>query len=172
MSEKKKDVIEGVSPEELREYKDKLIAETYYSEEKGYKSKEKTYKMAREKNALITRKDVEDWFSRNGVALKPRSFKNSYIAGYPMQEYQMDLFQMNKKSGIKDWAKLCMIMVDIFTKRTEIVPVEGKDASDLKKGIRNCCANSEGSHRCSTLTRNPRSRGRRSPNTWIKGIST
>ena len=136
MSEKKKDDIEGVSPEELREYKDKLIAETYYNEEKGYKSKEKTYKMAREKNALITRKDVEDWFSRNGVALKPRSFKNSYIAGYPMQEYQMDLFQMNKKSGIKDWAKLCMIMVDIFTKRTEIVPVEGKDASDLKKGIK------------------------------------
>jgi len=71
MSEKKKDDIEGVSPEELREYKDKLIAETYYNEEKGYKSKEKTYKMAREKNALITRKDVEDWFSRNGVALKP-----------------------------------------------------------------------------------------------------
>lgn len=81
MSEKRKDDIEGVSPEELREYKDKLIAETYYNEEKGYKSKEKTYKMAREKNALITRKDVEDWFSRNGVALKPRSFKNSYIAG-------------------------------------------------------------------------------------------
>jgi hypothetical protein len=136
-AKKKVDVdIEGVSPEELREYKDELISKIYHDEDKGYKSKAKTYTIAHERNPIITKKDVEDWFRNNGVAQKPRSFKNSYVAEAPLWEYQMDLFQMNKKSGIKDWEKICMIMVDIFTKRTEIVPVEGKGASELKDGIK------------------------------------
>jgi hypothetical protein len=42
---------------------------------------------------------------------------------------------MNKSSGIKDFDKMCMIMVDIFTKRTKIVPIDGKTANDLKTGI-------------------------------------
>ena len=62
-------------------------------------------------------------------------FKNSYIAKEPHWEYQMDLFQMNKTSGIKDYNKVCMIMVDIFTKHTEIVPIDGKNVHELKTGI-------------------------------------
>ena len=136
-AKKKADIdIEGVSPEELREYKDELIAKIYHDEDKGYKSKAKTYTIAHERNPIITKKDVEDWFRNNGVAQKPRSFKNSYVAETPTWEYQMDLFQMNKKSGIKDWEKICMIMVDIFTKRTEIVPVDGKGAYEFKDGIK------------------------------------
>jgi hypothetical protein len=119
------------------EPKDKsdTIAELYYDEDSGYQSKARTYQMAHARDASITRKDVEDWFRENGVAQKPRSFKNSYVAKYPRQEYQMDLFQMNRNSGIKDWSKICMIMVDIFTKYTAITPVEGKDAHELKTAI-------------------------------------
>ena len=134
MSKNIKD-IEGITPEELRDYKDKIIGEVYYDEDHGYKNKFQTYKLAHEKSAIITRHDVNDWFERNGESLKPRSFKNSYIAQYPTWEYQMDLFQLNKTSGIKDFNKLCLIMVDIFTKRTEIVPIQGKNAKDLQTGI-------------------------------------
>ena len=115
--------------------KRETIAELYYDEDFGYQSKARTYQMAHARDARITRKDVEDWFRENGVAQKPRSFKNSYVAKYPRQEYQMDLFQMNKNSGIKDWNKICMIMVDIFTKYTTITPVEGKDAHELQTAI-------------------------------------
>jgi hypothetical protein len=45
MSKNIKD-IEGITPEELRDYKDKIIADIYYDEEKGYKSKFQTYKLA------------------------------------------------------------------------------------------------------------------------------
>jgi hypothetical protein len=116
--------------------KRETIAELYYDEDFGYQSKARTYQMAHARDARITRNDVEDWFRENGVAQKPRSFKNSYVAKYPRQEYQMDLFQMNKNSGIKDWNKICMIMVDIFTKYTTITPVEGKDAYELRKAIK------------------------------------
>jgi hypothetical protein len=47
----------------------------------------------------------------------------------------MDLFQMNKTSGIKDYNKVCLIMVDIFTKHTEIVPIDGKNVHELQIGI-------------------------------------
>jgi hypothetical protein len=47
----------------------------------------------------------------------------------------MDLFQMNKNSGIKDWKKFCMLMVDIFTKYTVITPIEGKNAHELATAI-------------------------------------
>jgi predicted GNAT family acetyltransferase len=82
--------------------KSETISKLYYDEESGYQSKARTYQMAHARDARITRKDVEDWFRENGVAQKPRSFKNSYVAKYQRQEYQMDLFQMNKGSGIKD----------------------------------------------------------------------
>lgn len=115
--------------------KGETIAELYYDEDFGYQSKARTYQMAHARDARITRKDVEDWFRDNGVAQKPRSFKNSYVAKYQRQEYQMDLFQMNRSSGIKDWSKMCMLMVDIFTKYTVITPVEGKDAHQLLTAI-------------------------------------
>ena len=88
-AKKKVDIdIEGVSPEELREYKDELISKIYHDEDKGYKSKAKTYAIAHEKNPIITKKEVEDWFRNNGVAQKPRSFKNSYVAEAPLWEYR------------------------------------------------------------------------------------
>ena len=119
--------------------KSKTISELYYDEDFGYQSKVRTYQMAHARYARITRKDVEDWFRENGVAQKPRSFKNSCVAKFPRHEYQMDLFQMNKNSGIKGWNKICMIMVDIFTKYTTITPVEGKDAYELQKAIERLC---------------------------------
>lgn len=131
---KKKGPKKKKAPPEPKD-KSETIADLYYDEDFGYQSKMKTYQMAHARDARITRKDVDDWFRENGVAQKPRSFKNSYVAKYPTQEYQMDLFQMNKNSGIKDWNKICMIMVDIFTKYTAITPVEGKDAHELQTAI-------------------------------------
>jgi hypothetical protein len=132
---KKSEDIEGVTPEELRDYKDELIAKIYHDEESGFKSKAKTYKLAHEKNPLVSKKDVDDWFQRNKVSTKDYPFENSYIAHRTNQEYQMDLFQMNRKSGVKDWEKYAALMVDIFSKYTVVQPIDGKTGEQLRIAI-------------------------------------
>ena len=136
-AKKKVDIdIEGVSPEELRDYKDELIFKIYHDEESGFKSKANTYKVAHEKNPLVTKKDVDDWFRRSKVSIKDYPFQNSYIAHRTHQEYQMDLFQMNRKSGVKDWEKYAALMVDIFSKYTVLQPIDGKTGEQLEIAIK------------------------------------
>ena len=58
---------------------------------------------------------------------------NSFIAHTPAEEYQMDLFFM---SDLKDPEYACgLLMVDIFTKYTVIIPTKSKQIHDVAVAI-------------------------------------
>ena len=69
------------------------------------------------------------------MSIKDYPFENSYITHRTHQEYQMDLFQMNGKSGVKGWKKYVALMVDIFSKYTVLQPIDGKTGEQLEMAI-------------------------------------
>ena len=59
--------------------------------------------------------------------------QNSFVASYPRQEYQMDLFFL---SDLKDPVyPLGLLMVDIFSKYISIIPLKAKQIHDVAIGI-------------------------------------
>ena len=76
--------------------KQDIISSIYY-DRSGYGSRATTLKDAREKDATITKADVEEFFKSNiEEKRKPRG-ENSFIAPHSHWEYQVDLFFISKK---------------------------------------------------------------------------
>ena len=71
--------------------KNKIISKVYH-DPAGFSSIKETYKDAHNKDKSITYKDVADWFKSNVSRKTQLKGYNSFIAQYPKQEYQIDLF--------------------------------------------------------------------------------
>eukprot|EP00973_Karenia_brevis_P075368 10471040-Karenia_brevis.AAC.1 len=64
---------------------------------------------------------------------------NSFIADAPKDEYQMDLlFFADQPVSNED--KNALLMVDIFSKYTQVVKVKSKQIPDVLEGIKECIA--------------------------------
>ena len=99
---------------------DEIIHATYY-DKAGYGSQAYTLKHAKEKDPKIKLEDIRRWFETNIEQQgKMRGF-NSYVASKPNQEYQMDLMFFTE-ADLE--FKVGMLMVDIFTKITVVVPLK------------------------------------------------
>ena len=131
----------------------KDIMETVYFEAGGLGSLKETLKDAQKKDAAITYEDVREWRSKHtfGRKSKPRGSK-SFIASEPYQEYQCDLFFFPKprSSEIQRtratwrgeqslWSKNtnALLIVDIFAKFTQVVPLKSKSIPDVIEGVCN-----------------------------------
>ena len=66
-----------------------IIAQVY---NEFYGSIRETYNDAHKKDASIKYQDVKNWFDNSFTRKTNLGGFNSYIADYPHQEYQMDLF--------------------------------------------------------------------------------
>jgi hypothetical protein len=79
------------------------IIDKVYSE--FYGSVSSTLKDAKEKDPTITLQDVKDYFEKRFVRKQNLKGYNSYVADYPHQEYQLDLWPSMKrtKSIIQDY---------------------------------------------------------------------
>ncbi len=105
-----------------------------YFDEAGFGSQRTTYKDAKKEDPTITVEDVRKWFNKNVERKGKLRGMNSFIANEPHEEYQMDLFFPNTQSV----AKTALIMVDIFTKFTQVVLSRSKQIPDVLEAIKEC----------------------------------
>ena len=112
--------------------KDKIISQVY-NDPLGFGSINNTLKDARKIDPTITLQDVKKW-KHNSIERKTqlRGY-NSFIAHKPFEEFQVDLFFMNDLEDQK--YNVGMLMVDIFTKYTEVIPLKDKTEGSLLSGL-------------------------------------
>ena len=132
----------------------KETIETVYFGPDGFGSLKQITKDAKTKDDTITYEDVRDWKSKQsfGQKTKPRG-SNSFIAQEPYQEYQCDLFFFPKprsseiqrtratwRGEQRLWSKTtnALLIVDIFTKFTQVVPLKSKQIPDVLAGLQEC----------------------------------
>lgn len=113
--------------------KDNIISKVYY-DPLGYGSNTNTLKDARKIDSTITMQDVIDWKAKNLDKTKSYRGYNSFIPKEPYDQYQVDLFFMNDMEEPQDF-KLALIMVDVFTKFTEVIPIKDKTDGSLLSAL-------------------------------------
>jgi hypothetical protein len=107
--------------------KDEIIEKVYY-DEAGYGSINETLKDAKLFNKDITYADVKKWKESNVERKRKMSGMNSFIAHEAHEEYQMDLMFF---ADLKEKYNGGLLLVDIFSKYTTVVPVHGKTSDEV-----------------------------------------
>ena len=93
-------------------------------------------KEAKKYDPSVTADDFKEWKAKQDVGQKAKMRgMNSFIADKPREEYQMDLFFMADQQVDKKF-KSALLMVDIFTKWTQVVMVASKQWPDVLEGIK------------------------------------
>ena len=117
--------------------KNKIIEKVYY-DPGGFGSIASTLKDAKKYDKSITYDDVKKWkYSQDfGQKAKMRGM-NSFIADAPREEYQMDLFFFADQP-VAPQLKNALLMVDIFSKYTQVVPCRSKQVPDVLNAIKEC----------------------------------
>ena len=96
-------------------------------------------KMARVKDRTIKMEDIQKWRRENyNMEKRPRKF-NSWVANKAKEEYQADLFffddlKQREDEPVKYSAGL--LVVDTFSKKIAVVPIEGETAGDLRPALK------------------------------------
>ena len=119
----------------------KIIEKVYY-DPAGFGSISETLKDAKKYDKSITYEDVKKWKASQafGQKARPRGM-NSFIAHEPLEEYQMDLlFFADEPTAVKN----AILMVDIFSKYTQIYPIKTKSIPDVLVGIKECLVKMKG----------------------------
>ena len=133
--------------------KKEIIEKVYYGPD-GFGSIKEILKDAKKFDDTITYEDVREWKSKQDVfqKQKPRG-SNSFIADEPHEEYQCDLFFWPKprsselqrtratwRGEKRNWTSSpnALLMVDIFTKFTQVVPVKSKHDYDIIPAMKEC----------------------------------
>ena len=84
----------------------------------------------------VTAGDFKEWKAKQDVGQKAKMRgMNSFIADKPREEYQMDLFFMSDQDLERQFT-IALLMVDIFTKWTQVVQVPSKQWPDVLAGIK------------------------------------
>ena len=119
----------------LTEAKIKAI-ERAWNDDAGFGSIRDTVKEAKKYDPSVTADDFKEWKAKQDVGQKAKMRgMNSFIADKPREEYQMDLFFMADQQVDKKF-KSALLMVDIFTKWTQVVMVASKQWPDVLEGIK------------------------------------
>ena len=73
----------------------------------------------------ITLEDTKKWLEKQKVRqTKPYQGFNSYVAGAPLQEIQIDIADFARSASENDGYRYCLVGVDVFTKILWGVPVK------------------------------------------------
>ena len=80
-------------------------------------------------------KEVREWYNKNAEYNVRSSGYNSFVASAPLQEIQVDLFNMkSKKEG--DVYRMGMAGIDIFTKKAMAVAIPDKKKESLLEAMK------------------------------------
>ena len=117
---------------------DDKISEVYY-DQTGFGSMANTYQDVKKKYSEITLKQVKEWYAKNAEYNVRSVGYNSFIASAPLQEFQVDLFNMkSKKEG--DVYRMAMAGIDIFTKKAMAVAIPNKTKESLLEALKKIVA--------------------------------
>ena len=117
--------------------KEEIIAQAY---KEFFGSIKDTLKYARQHDPTITYKDVAQWKERNTLRKNQIPGQQSFVANGPRDEYQMDVFKMVEED-LEDKDVSGLLMVDIFTKKTDVVALDGLSAPNVLAGMLQCIHN-------------------------------
>ena len=112
--------------------KNETIAKVY-NDRLGFGSHHNTLKDARKLDPTITLQDIIKWKSSNFDRTTQLKGYNSFIPKEPYDEYQVDIFCMNDLLD-QDY-KIGVLMVDVFKKYTEVMPLKDKTEGSLLSGL-------------------------------------
>jgi hypothetical protein len=112
------------------------IIEKVYFDPAGFGSIAETLKDSKKYDKSITYEDIKKWKASQAFGQKSKMRgMNSFIADKPKEEYQMDLFFLSDEPVAINSA---LLMVDIFSKYTQVVPVKSKKIPDVMTAIKEC----------------------------------
>ena len=109
------------------------ITEQAYHDPLGYGSIQNTLRDARKLDSSITLDDVKKWKEANVEQTKQQKGYNSFVAHKPYEEFEVDLFFMNDLPDQK--YNVAMLMVDVFTKYTEVIPIKDKTEGSILSAL-------------------------------------
>ena len=135
MTEDTKNQVKQIKVKGLTEAKIKAI-ERAWSDDAGFGSIRDTVREAKKYEPSVTADDFKEWKAKQDIGQKAKMRgMNSFIADKPREEYQMDLFFMSDRDLERKFT-IALLMVDIFTKWTQVVQVPSKKWPDVLEGIK------------------------------------
>ena len=109
--------------------------EAIYRDPAGFGSMSQTVKDVKRYHPEISKTDVEKWYKANVERnVVQRSGYSSYIAKRPLEEIQIDLFNMKVKED--DEYKIAIGAIDIFTKYAVVIAVPNKQPETFLKALK------------------------------------
>ena len=112
---------------------DELIKKVYY-DPGGYGSIQDTFKEVKKLNSSVKLDDIKDWFERTIERKKNLRGFNSYISKGPLDEFEVDLFDVNYL-GQKEYPH-GLLSIDNFTKVMWVIPIPSKSGVDILAGMK------------------------------------
>ena len=125
--------------------KQDIISNVYYNLESGFGSIQDTLKQAKEKDPSINRVDVANWLKQQpNKQIRRYRGSNSYTAPFARFEYQIDIMDMiplTKEPEVKIPKKKTeprygLVVIDIFSKLANVVPMENKDGESVLTALK------------------------------------
>ena len=113
---------------------DGLIKKIYY-DPAGYGTVQETYKEVKKLDSTIKISDVKDWYERNIDRKKQLRGFNSYISKGPLDEFEVDLFDVRYLKEMAHGYPYGFLAIDNFTKYMWIIPIENKFTPELIRAM-------------------------------------
>jgi hypothetical protein len=115
--------------------KNEIISKKYH-DPAGYGSIRDTYLEARQKDKSITYDDVKKWMYKETEQKKQLKGYNSYIANAAKEEYQIDLFFINRHDFPNEKFVGGILAIDIFTRFVTVIPIKTKTIPEISDAIK------------------------------------
>jgi transposase InsO family protein len=106
-----------------------------YNDQTGFGSLASTYQDVKKKYPEITYKQVKDWYARNAEYNVRSTGYNSFVASAPLQEFQVDLFNMKSKKAGGEYT-MGMAAIDVFSKFAMAVAIPDKKQGTLLEALK------------------------------------
>ena len=124
--------------------KDKILEKIYYDVDEGFGSVRALYEKAKKDDMGISLDYVKNWV-RNQPNKQRRNYKNynSYSAPFPKYEFQIDIMDMISRMkdigiDVDDQPRYGLVCIDIFSKKSHVVPMENKDGDTVYSAFMEC----------------------------------
>ena len=114
--------------------KDEIISNVYYNLDTGYGSIQATHKKANEEDPSIPLEDVKSFLKKQPN--KKYKGTNSFTAPFSRWEYQFDRMHMTPLAKVKDVPQYALVVIDIFSKFADVIPMEERDGEHVLKALR------------------------------------
>ena len=125
--------------------KEQIISNVYYDLQNGFGSIQDTLKQAKTKDPTITRVDVSNFMKKQpNKQIRNYRGSNSYTAPFSRFEYQIDIMDMvpltrdpeTKIPREKTEPRYALVVIDIFSKLANAVPMENKDGVSVLPALK------------------------------------